>query len=184
MGPNFIRNTRRSHQHYIELLKVLKTSISFLFILVYYLWALDREADPVRGYHPVWPADYWFSIGEYICLRFSECLNPVFYNFGNPRMKRCTLKLLSSILPFSRRLAARANPFHSTSTYHVTSGATVKTVAKTCELQVAKNKNISTIEVVVNTIEVDLTNYESPEQRRRQNGTTKKKKQIHDTVAI
>ena len=54
------------------------------------LWALGYKGDP----RDVWAANYWFSVSEYLLLRISECLNPIFYNLGSNQMRRCTLKLL------------------------------------------------------------------------------------------
>lgn len=43
--------------------------------------------------------DYWFGMTEYMFLRLSECLNPIFYNFGSPKMRKCTFKLLYEKFP-------------------------------------------------------------------------------------
>ena len=58
------------------------------------LWALGYKGDP----RDVWAANYWFSVSEYILLRISECVNPIFYNLGSNQMRRCTLKLLNKMI--------------------------------------------------------------------------------------
>lgn len=40
---------------------------------------------------------FWFSIAAYICLRLSEFLNPIFYNVGSAKMRRCTVELLKQL---------------------------------------------------------------------------------------
>lgn len=74
-------------------------NIVVVFSPVYWLWALSYPGNPSK----VWFSNYWFSMIEYLCLRFSECLNPLFYNFGSPKMRRCTLRLLTStFVPWSK----------------------------------------------------------------------------------
>ena len=58
------------------------------------LWALGYKGDP----RDVWAANYWFSVLEYLLLRISECLNPIFYNLGSNQMRRCTLNLLNKMI--------------------------------------------------------------------------------------
>ena len=41
--------------------------------------------------------DYWFGIGSYLCLHFSECLNPVMYNLGSNKLRLSSKKLLQRI---------------------------------------------------------------------------------------
>ncbi|XP_076822023.1 uncharacterized protein LOC143468592 [Clavelina lepadiformis] len=35
-------------------------------------------------------SDWQFGTAQYICLRFSECLNPIFYNLGSAKMREAT----------------------------------------------------------------------------------------------
>ena len=58
------------------------------------LWALNYKGDPRK----IWVVNYWFSVSEYLLLRISECLNPVFYNLGSNQMRRCTMKLLKQMV--------------------------------------------------------------------------------------
>lgn len=38
--------------------------------------------------------DYWFGVVSYLCVRLSECLNPLMYNLGCRNIRRETLKFL------------------------------------------------------------------------------------------
>lgn len=38
--------------------------------------------------------DFYFGFSEYVVLRFSECLNPVFYNLGSTKMRRHTRRFI------------------------------------------------------------------------------------------
>ncbi|XP_039252602.1 galanin receptor 2a-like [Styela clava] len=43
--------------------------------------------------------DWKFAMVQYILLRFSECLNPVFYNLASSKMRKETKKLIVSLNP-------------------------------------------------------------------------------------
>ena len=42
--------------------------------------------------------DYWFGVGAYIALRFSETMNPIFYNLGSPKIRAHTIEFLRANL--------------------------------------------------------------------------------------
>ncbi|XP_039268414.2 growth hormone secretagogue receptor type 1-like [Styela clava] len=73
-------------------LQLILIVVSFLFgyvpFVTYEIWSLF-PTDPV--------ADYWFGLIQYFCLRFSECMNPVFYNISSTKMRRHTFKFLRKI---------------------------------------------------------------------------------------
>ena len=66
----------------------------FLYFTAYEYWALEDR--PNERYYRI--ADYWFGMIEYLFLRFSECLNPLFYNLGSAKMRRHTKKFLKQKL--------------------------------------------------------------------------------------
>ena len=37
--------------------------------------------------------DYWFGVVSYLCLRLSECMNPVMYNLGSGKIRKATKEL-------------------------------------------------------------------------------------------
>ena len=75
-------------------LNSLFTIAIFLYLAAYHYWALEDRADE-RLYRN---ADYWFGMIEYLFLRFSEGLNPLFYNLGSAKMRRHTKKFLKQKL--------------------------------------------------------------------------------------
>ena len=46
----------------------------------YEFWSVEDH--PNKFYYR--QVDFWFGMAGYILLRFSECLNPLFYNIGSP----------------------------------------------------------------------------------------------------
>ena len=71
-------------------------NISFIFgyipITVYLLWTSNvnfGSRDRV--------IDYWFGVIAYICLRISECMNPIIYNLASSNIGDATRKLLRNI---------------------------------------------------------------------------------------
>ena len=63
-----------------------------LFFTAYEFWGV-QDLPPGRYYLL---ADYWFGMIEYLLLRFSECLNPLFYNLGSRKMRKHTVMLLKN----------------------------------------------------------------------------------------
>lgn len=65
---------------------MLKRTFTFI---AYEIW--DTSGAPATK-----QMDYWVGFSSYICLRLSECLNPVFYNIGSSKMRKCTKNYLTS----------------------------------------------------------------------------------------
>jgi len=57
---------------------------------VYEFWTVQPRANTQENK----VIDYWFGMIEYFFLRFSECLNPIFYNFGSAKMRKYTADFL------------------------------------------------------------------------------------------
>nr|XP_026690745.1 blue-sensitive opsin-like [Ciona intestinalis] len=64
--------------------------------------------------------DYWFGMSEYFCIRISECLNPIFYNLGSAKMRKCTAGLLRKMFGCKRqRKVAHVSSSHGTQNFGV-----------------------------------------------------------------
>ena len=63
-------------------------------ILAYDVWSLQDFEN--NEYNKL--LDYWFGVGAYIALRFSETMNPIFYNLGSPKIRAHTIEFLRSKL--------------------------------------------------------------------------------------
>lgn len=50
----------------------------------YEFWSIQKFPDDYYYYQ----VDYWFGMTEYFFFRFSECLNPIFYNLGSAKMRK------------------------------------------------------------------------------------------------
>ena len=57
------------------------------------IWVVDVEGEPDE----VFRSTYWVGMSQYLCLRISECLNPIFYNLGSSSIKSATFKLLRKV---------------------------------------------------------------------------------------
>jgi len=64
--------------------------LNLVFFAAYEFWSVQPNGN--RQQNRI--TDYWFGMIEYFFLRFSECLNPVFYNLGSAKMRKCTAALL------------------------------------------------------------------------------------------
>lgn len=97
------KRKRRDRQAIIQLVL-----IAFLFVLgytpfsAYMLWTQTGQRPHTPYYARL---DYWFGASVYISLRFSETMNPIFYNLGSPKMRSQTCKLLSKLLCFEIKAA-------------------------------------------------------------------------------
>jgi len=96
------------------LLQLFSIAACFLFGYipwsVYEIWSYGQYPN-TRYYQLV---DYWFGFSSYIILRFSECLNPIFYNIGSPKMRKHTRMLLRKILRLPEGSANAESSFAST----------------------------------------------------------------------
>jgi len=66
--------------------------ICFFLYLAYQFWTNQDIGIQNERHYRV--ADYWFGMIEYLFLRFSECLNPLFYNFGSNKMRKHSIMFL------------------------------------------------------------------------------------------
>ena len=60
----------------------------YLPFSIYTIWTTAITSKPDPSF------DYWFGVLSYLCLRISECLNPVMYNLGSQNIRRETKRLL------------------------------------------------------------------------------------------
>ena len=60
----------------------------YLPYTIYTIWTTTLTSKPDPSF------DYWFGVVSYLCLRISECLNPVMYNLGSQNIRRETKRLL------------------------------------------------------------------------------------------
>jgi len=70
--------------------------IGYIPITVYLMWTSNITSDSRNRY-----IDYWFGVVAYLCLRFSECMNPVIYNFSSGNIRDATKVFLRKL--FKRR---------------------------------------------------------------------------------
>ena len=70
------------------ILIVVVYMLGYLPFSIYIIWTTAFESKP----HPT--IEYWFGAVSYLCLRMSECLNPVIYNLGSRNIRRETKRLL------------------------------------------------------------------------------------------
>ncbi|CAK8697310.1 unnamed protein product [Clavelina lepadiformis] len=86
---------RKERQSTIQLVLII---ISFLLGYVpftaYEFWSVQNYPQTQLFFR----IDYWFGMIEYIFLRFSECLNPLFYNLGSSKVRGYTKKFLKEKL--------------------------------------------------------------------------------------
>ena len=80
---------------------------SIILFAAYEFWSVQPRANTQQNR----VTDYWFGMIEYFFLRFSECLNPVIYNLGSAKMRKCTTEFLRKFSCFSaveRRVRSRS----------------------------------------------------------------------------
>ncbi|CAK8671544.1 unnamed protein product [Clavelina lepadiformis] len=65
---------------------------------IYEFWSIQPH--PKTQYYR--EVDYWFGMIEYFCLRFTECMNPVFYNIGSPKVRKYTKLFLRTHMKILR----------------------------------------------------------------------------------
>ena len=91
---------------------VLSFAIGYLPISAYYMWSTDvyvyhykKIVDVDCGdatirvelYQDLTYLDYLFSVISYICMRFSECMNPFLYSVGSKKLRVEIKSVLSSL---------------------------------------------------------------------------------------
>ncbi|XP_078491732.1 type-1 angiotensin II receptor B-like [Ciona intestinalis] len=91
MASTDVSRARKEKQAVLQLTLIV---VSFLFgyipFTAYEFWS--AQTHPNTEYYRV--VDYWFGMIEYMFLRFSECMNPVFYNLGSEKVRRYTKTFL------------------------------------------------------------------------------------------
>ena len=82
--------TNRQKKTFFQLgLVVFSFMLGYIPTATYLIWTTSTSGQPLL--------DYWFGIGSYLCLRFSECLNPVMYNLGSNKLRLASTKLLRKL---------------------------------------------------------------------------------------
>ena len=64
--------------------------LGYMPTAVYQVWTIESRSN-IGGESNT---DYWFGVVSYLCLRFSECVNPIIYNLGSSKIHEATKKLL------------------------------------------------------------------------------------------
>ena len=92
---------RQARQERATFIQLTLVNVSFLIgyipITVYLLWTSNvatGSRDPFT--------DYWFGVVSYLCLRVSECMNPVIYNLASSNIGGATRKMLREIFACKR----------------------------------------------------------------------------------
>jgi len=86
------KRKRKDRQCILQLLLIaLCFAVGYTPITAYDAWSTNSFPNTV--YYK--KLDYWFGVSGYICLRFSETMNPIFYNIGSPKIRAATRKLLN-----------------------------------------------------------------------------------------
>ncbi|XP_078486566.1 5-hydroxytryptamine receptor 1B-like [Ciona intestinalis] len=67
---------------------VLCFMIGYLPQTVYLMYSTNTPKE-LNTYY----SDYWFGVFSYLCVRLSECMNPVMYNMGSSNIRGETVKL-------------------------------------------------------------------------------------------
>ncbi|CAK8678066.1 growth hormone secretagogue receptor type 1-like [Clavelina lepadiformis] len=91
------------------------------------------HGDPGFSYRKRW----WFAMSARICLRLSECLNPVLYNIASSKMRKETRIFLGSVftrLPFVRSRCTNAQPVTAPTTITALTGRTTAIHAASAKL--------------------------------------------------
>ena len=67
---------------------VIAFMIGYIPVTIYLVWT-TANSGASNG-----EVDYWFGVVSYLCLRLSECMNPIMYNLGSSNIRNATKKLL------------------------------------------------------------------------------------------
>ena len=88
-GPDAVE--RRHRKIFLQLgLVILSFAVGYIPSTWYLMWTSSTSDKDLHF-------DYWFGICSYLCLRLSECLNPVMYNLGSGKLRRETWKVLKGL---------------------------------------------------------------------------------------
>ncbi|XP_076818864.1 D(1)-like dopamine receptor isoform X3 [Clavelina lepadiformis] len=87
------KRQKREKQVVLQLLLIMASFlIGYIPFTAYEFWG--NQDLPKTPYYRF--ADYWFGMIEYFFLRFSEVLNPLFYNLGSAKMRKHTKKFIKT----------------------------------------------------------------------------------------
>ena len=64
--------------------------IGYIPSTIYLVWTTAAKSS-TKGVDS--EIDYWFGVVSYLCLRLSECMNPIMYNLGSGNIRRETKNL-------------------------------------------------------------------------------------------
>ncbi|XP_078485010.1 growth hormone secretagogue receptor type 1-like [Ciona intestinalis] len=82
----------RERKIFIQLiLIVINFVIGYIPVTAYLMWT---TVTPKCSKSIPYATDYWFGVASYLCLRISECMNPVMYNLGSTNMRKESLRVL------------------------------------------------------------------------------------------
>ncbi|CAK8671111.1 unnamed protein product [Clavelina lepadiformis] len=89
-------NRRKKERHAAYQLALISTSflIGYVPMTSYMLWTTRSTKKQSFGCG----FDYWFNVGAYFALRFSECLNPVMYNLASTKMRESSKNVVTTLL--------------------------------------------------------------------------------------
>ncbi|XP_078486565.1 alpha-1B adrenergic receptor-like [Ciona intestinalis] len=85
--PNSVTQMEKSTFVQLTLI-VVSFMIGYIPFTVYCVWA-STTPEEAKGQS----TDYWFGAVSYLCLRFSECLNPIVYLLGSSALRDATKQL-------------------------------------------------------------------------------------------
>ncbi|XP_078481675.1 growth hormone secretagogue receptor type 1-like [Ciona intestinalis] len=113
-----VRRRRKEQQAFVQLYLIVGSfMLGYIPHTAYHIYATTTKAVTREDEIFHW----WFGMLEYLCLRFSECLNPVFYNLASSKMRNKTKKQLAKMFGC---LSVTVNCNHNKS---VSSAASTKT---------------------------------------------------------
>jgi len=84
---NYLQYSREKRIFTQLALIVIAFMIGYIPQSVYLLWTSTWE---IKDDSPSCSLDYWFGVASYLCLRLSECMNPLMYNLGSSNMRHAS----------------------------------------------------------------------------------------------
>ncbi|CAK8678067.1 unnamed protein product [Clavelina lepadiformis] len=95
----------------------------------YYMYLAygPSHGDPRFSYRRLW----WFAMSARICLRLSECMNPIFYNIASSKMRKETILFLRGVinrLPFIGGRCISEKPHAEKSTVRRSNTTAISTI--------------------------------------------------------
>ena len=76
----------RNRRIYKQLLAIIITfAVGYIPFVVYLLWTIISNLPESKTSDKL--LDYWFGIFSYICIRFSECLDPFMYSIASSQLR-------------------------------------------------------------------------------------------------